>query len=272
MPEQHISDSDIIAFDTDGVTVIRGIFADWVDTLAAGVEANLNAPGPFARHYTEPGKPGYFFGDYCNWSRIPEYQRFVTDSNVGAAAARLMKSRQARFFHEHVLVKEPGTTEPTPWHHDQPYYSVDGSQNVSFWIPLDPVDKSVCPEFVRGSHRWGKWYTPTRFTGKEWDREDNEEGLERIPDISNNRDDYDIVAWDLQPGDALAFNFLTVHGAPPNLSSGTRRRGFSARLIGDDARWATRTGETSPPFPELHKRMQHGDRLDDVAEFPLVHS
>ena len=58
-------------------------------------------------------------------------------------AARLMGSRTARFFHEHVLVKEPGATERTPWHHDQPYYPVDGDQNVSMWIALDPVPRAV---------------------------------------------------------------------------------------------------------------------------------
>ena len=68
-----------------------------------------------------------------------------------------------RLFHEHVLVKEPGTLEPTPWHHDQPYYFVDGTQIVSLWIPLDPVPRRTCVEYVAGSHRWGKWYTPKRF-------------------------------------------------------------------------------------------------------------
>ena len=183
-----------------------------------------------------------------------------------------MESKSARFFHEHVLVKEPGTAEATPWHHDQPYYSMDGRQNISLWIPLDPVSKDVCPEFIVGSHAWGKWYVPTRFTGQNWDREEEQEdGLEFIPDIDGHRDQYDIVSWDLQPGDALAFNFLTVHGAPPNNSNVHRRRGFSARLVGDDARWAKRSGPTSPPYPELHKQLDHGDTLDKVADFPVVY-
>ena len=59
-----------------------------------------------------------------------------------------MGSHTTRFFHEHVLVKEPGTREVTPWHHDQPYYCVDGDQNVSFWVPLDPYRRS--PASVRG--------------------------------------------------------------------------------------------------------------------------
>ena len=33
-----------------------------------------------------------------------------------------LPGEQVRFFHEHALVKEPGTSEITPWHHDEPYY------------------------------------------------------------------------------------------------------------------------------------------------------
>lgn len=32
----------------------------------------------------------------------------------------------AAFYHDHVLVKEPGAESETPWHQDQPYYPVDG--------------------------------------------------------------------------------------------------------------------------------------------------
>lgn len=258
-------------FTARGVTVVRGMFRDWVEPLGAGVEKNMADPGPWVRHYTPDGQQGRFFGDYCNWNRVPEYSDFVFKSPVGAVAAELMASETVRFFHEHVLVKEPGTAEATPWHHDQPYYSIDGKQNCSLWIPLDPVPRETCPEFIVGSHRWGRWFTPTRFTGQEWERESAEEKLESIPDIDAHRSEYEIFSCELEPGDALAFTFLTVHGAPPNLSATHRRRGFSARLIGDDATWAVRSGTTSPPFPELSARMNHGDSLDDVAEFPIIY-
>ncbi len=267
-----VSSAQIERYNKDGIVPLRGLFADWIDVLREGVERNMGDPGPWSKQYTPDGNPGGFFGDYCNWQRIPQYRRFVTESPVGEIAAQLMQSKSARFFHEHVLVKEPGTAEPTPWHHDQPYYSIDGRQNVSLWIPLDPVASDVCPEFIMGSHAWGKWFVPTRFTGQSWDRQkEQEKGLEFIPDIDAERDKHEIVSWDLEPGDALAFNFLTVHGAPPNSSNVHRRRGFSARLIGDDARWATRSGPTSPPFPHLHERLQHGAELEGVDEFPLVY-
>ena len=43
-----------------------------------------------------------------------------------------MGSSVVRLYHDHMLVKEPGTKQETPWHQDQPYYNVDGRQNVSF--------------------------------------------------------------------------------------------------------------------------------------------
>ena len=120
------------------------------------MEKNVAEPGPDGTIYTPEGQPGQFYDDYCNWQRIDEYRKFITDSPAAEIAGRLMQSRSARIYHEHVLVKEPGTREVTPWHHDQPYYGVDGDQLCSIWLPLDPVSKVACPEFVAESHTSGK--------------------------------------------------------------------------------------------------------------------
>ena len=261
-------ESDIIdKFQEHGVTVLRGVFSDWIETLQRGVERNMADPGPYTKGYTPEGGSGRFFGDYCNWQRIPEYKDFVCHSTAGAIAGQLMRSHEARFFHEHVLVKEPGTAEATPWHHDQPYYGIDGSKSCSLWIPLDSVPEGTCPEFVAGSHRWGRLFLPRMFSGEDYIRSDDDH--EPIPDFDAHRADYDIRTWSVEPGDAIAFHFLTVHGAPPNLSATRRRRAFSARWVGDDATYAVRAGATSPPFPELVGRLAHGDPLD-VPEFPLI--
>ena len=91
--------------------------------------------------------------------------------------------------------------------------------------------------------------------------------LEPVPDIEANRTQYRIVGWDLEPGDAIAFNFLTLHSAPGNASVGRARRAFSLRLVGDDATFARRKGTTSPPFRDV--TLPHGAPLDG-PEFPLV--
>ena len=39
-----------------------------------------------------------------------------------------MQSQTVQLFHDHVLVKEPGTSKDTPWHSDGPYYFVNGQK------------------------------------------------------------------------------------------------------------------------------------------------
>ena len=70
----------------------------------------------------------------------------------------------------------------------------------------------------------------------------------------------------MSPGDAVVFNFSTVHGAPEN-NSKNRRRAFSVRFTGDDATYIKRKGEMSPPFPNL--KLKNGDILD-CETFPVV--
>ncbi|MGE0801717.1 MAG: phytanoyl-CoA dioxygenase family protein [Lautropia sp.] len=259
-----ISDEDVTTYRTDGVVILRGVFSDWIEPLRAGTAALMADPSPLERTVKPADGSAPFFQDLCNWQRIPEYRRFVFESDAAAIAARLMQSRTARFFHDHVLVKEPGTSTVTPWHQDQPYYCVEGRQSVSFWIPLDPVPREIAMECVRGSHRWGKDFRPMRFNGTRLYENDD---YEVMPDIDAQRPALDIAAWSLAPGDAIAFDFRTVHGAPPNRSM-QRRRVFSARWVGDDAVYAVRAGKGSPPFTGL--TMADGDPFD-APIFPVVH-
>lgn len=260
----HVSDSDVERFQADGAVLLRGIFREWVEPLRAGIDYLLRNPSELERSYNPGDGSAAFFQDFCNWQRIAQFRDFVFESPAAAVAARLMRSRSARFFHDHVLVKQPGTSAVTPWHQDQPYYPVQGRQNVSFWIPLDSVARDTVMECVAGSHRWGKGYRPTRFDGTPLYPHDE---FERIPDIEAQRASLPILGWDVEPGDAIAFSFMTVHGAPANRAR-SMRRAFSCRWLGDDARYAERAGRTSPPFPDL--ALRHGDPLE-AAQFPLVY-
>ena len=97
------------------MVVLRGVLDErWLELLATAVERNLAEPGEYAQHYTPEDQPGQYFGDYCNWERIDEFRQVAVESGLAGVARDLMGSRTARFFHEHVLVKEPGTREVTP--------------------------------------------------------------------------------------------------------------------------------------------------------------
>jgi ectoine hydroxylase-related dioxygenase (phytanoyl-CoA dioxygenase family) len=259
---------ELDAYQRDGAVVVRRRFPiQWIHALRAGLERNLAEPGPWACEYTPQGGPGGFRDDYCNWERIPEYEAFVRESPAAALVGGLMASTTVRFFHEHVLVKEPGTLEPTPWHHDQPYYPVDGDQACSLWLPLDPVPEAACPRFVAGSHRWPGYLAPRTFVDQQPYAGADE--LDPVPDIDAEPDRHRLLSWALEPGDAIVFHMKSVHGAPGTEGLSTRRRAFSTRWLGDDAVWARRPYPTSPPFPDVDLRP--GDALDH-PHFPVVWS
>ena len=156
----------------------------------------------------------------------------------------------------HVLVKEPGTAKSTPWHQDAPYYFVDGADTVSFWVPVDPVNESTV-RMIAGSHQWDKLVLPVRWLSNEDFYSDSDDYLP-VPDPDAEPDKFNVLEWPMEPGDAVAFHYRTVHGARGNLST-NRRRAFSMRVVGDDARYVSRAGPTSPPF--AGHGMTDGQRL-----------
>lgn len=262
MPHPLLSHEKIDTFQREGVVLIPGLFRDQVDTIRAGIERNMAQPGPYAAENLREGDTGRFFDDYCNWTRIPEFADVIRTSPAAEVAADLMGSDRVQMFHDHVLVKEPGTSKATPWHQDAPYYFVEGQQTVSFWSPMDPVTDATL-RCVAGSHAWERPVLPTRWLAETSFYPDDGAYMP-VPDP--DAEGMDIREWPMAPGDAVAFNFSVLHGARGNDSS-TRRRAFSVRLVGDDARYVERPGPTSPPFPG------HGMRPGQVLRedwFPVI--
>ena len=257
-----VTQDHIDAYQRDGVVFIKGLFADQVDLIREGIETNMREPGKYAAENLKEGEGGRFFDDYCNWQRIPEFERVIRESAAAEVAADLMGSDSVQVFHDHVLVKEPGTSKPTPWHSDGPYYFVDGMQNVSFWSPVDPV-KEASLRCVAGSHKWEKPVLPTRWLSEE-DFYPDKDTYMPVPDP--DAEGMEILEWQMEPGDAVAFNYNVLHGARGN-ETASRRRAFSLRLVGDDARYVERPGPTSPPFPG--HGMKAGEKLREDW-FPVI--
>ena len=89
-----VTDEMVEAFQRDGVVLIKGLWADWVESLRAGIARNMAEPGPYASENLNPGEGGRFFDDYCNWERIPEFADVIRNSDVAEVAARLMGSQR----------------------------------------------------------------------------------------------------------------------------------------------------------------------------------
>lgn len=260
-----ISDDVVAQFQRDGAACLRQVFKPQeLEELRAGIDANLAAPSPRAKVASNASDPGFFIEDFCNWRENPRYQRFIFDSPLGGIAARLMQSTTARLYHDHMLTKEPGTRQPTPWHQDQPYYNIEGHQNISFWIPVDPVSRASTLEFVAGSHR-GPWLMPRSFMDSQakWFPEGS---LADLPDIEADRSAFSILGWELEPGDLVCFHMLTLHASG---GADRRRRVFSVRFMGDDTTHAPRRWKTSPDFPGLVDELPAGAPMDHPL-FPLL--
>jgi ectoine hydroxylase-related dioxygenase (phytanoyl-CoA dioxygenase family) len=262
-----ISESAIEQFQRDGAVCLRQLFSPGeLALLRAGIDSNLAQLSPRAKFASGPDDPGRFVEDFCNWQENSHYRRFIFESALAETAGRLMRSRTARLYHDHMLTKEPSTRQPTPWHQDQPYYNIEGDQNVSFWIPADPVSRASTLEFVGGSHL-GPWLMPRSFMDAQakWFPEGS---LSDLPDIEARRDEFPILGWALEPGDAVCFHMLTLH-ASQGVDGRHRRRVFSVRFLGDNITHAPRRWKTSPEFHGLADELPAGSPMDHPL-FPVL--
>jgi len=263
-----VSEDDIAAFHRDGVLVVRGLFTpDEVLTIERGIERNLADPGPMFKVASQPDDPGQFVEDFCNWHRIEEFREVAFTSRAADVAAAIMGS-DVRLYHDHMLVKEPGTRQETPWHQDQPYYNVDGVNNCSLWAPVDPVAPESALEFVARSHHEG-WLMPRTFMDNQakWFPEGS---LRELPAIEADRDSFSIVSWPMEPGDGVFFHMLTLHHAY-GVPGKNRRRAFSLRFLGDDMVHAPRGWRTSPQFDGLDSEIPAGAPMEHPL-FPMLRS
>src|SRR5579872_315903 len=124
----------LAGYAADGVVLVRGALdPDELVAARSAIENVIGDPGPLAKVASGADDPGWFFEDFCRWREIDAIEELARFSEIPRLAAELMATDEVRLYHDHVLVKEGGTRQRTPWHQDQPYYNVDG-RGVSAWI------------------------------------------------------------------------------------------------------------------------------------------
>lgn len=262
--QERITEDVVEQYWRDGVVHIPELIAQpWLDLIGAGIERILRGSG---RHYMFfGGEPGQFLDTTRNFDLTPEFQRLLFDSPMADMASTVLRSDRVWLLFDHVFVKDGGenATNRTPWHQDYPYWPVGGTQFVSFWTTLDPIPKAECLEFVRGSHR------ATIFDGFDPQRAGEDptlpfygERFPRLPDIESQRDEWDIVSYDISPGDVVLLHPAVLHGGGQT-SAGRKRRTLSARFFGEDVVYADRprTRSTAPYTPGLELVLKPGDPL-----------
>jgi ectoine hydroxylase-related dioxygenase (phytanoyl-CoA dioxygenase family) len=263
-----VSDTDVARYREDGVVCLRNVISvNWIECLREAVDANITNPGPMKRINMSRGQPGLSFLDFQLWQRHEACRRFVFASPAAKIAARLMDGREVVLYHDRLRVKDPGTPEGSPWHHDQPYYPIDGDQLVSLWLPLDAATGTTSIAYIRGSHRWGRWFQPRLVQQGSAGSYAEDPRFEPLPDIEAERSRYEFLSWDTEPGDVVAFHGLTLHGAASAGCCNHRCRTWETRWCGDDTRYAARVGQITPAL-EGHGLVP-GDLLS-CSLFPRV--
>jgi ectoine hydroxylase-related dioxygenase (phytanoyl-CoA dioxygenase family) len=251
------------AFETDDWRTLKAESGGQHDV--AGIMEYIKSSGkPLLVDKTEAAK-GSFLLDTGIAARLRDFRRFCITGAVPEIAGALLDSEKVSFFGDQIFVKEPQTRERTAFHQDATYFEIDGEQCCVMWIPVDPVTlEGGVMQYVRGSHRDGKLYQPNVFVSQT--PLPGAQG-EPLPDIEGHMADYDIVHFDVEPGDVIVHHYRTIHGAGGNHSRYQVRRAASLRYCGDDIRFRTR-----PWAPhQLHHthQLSDGDPLGG-PDFPVV--
>lgn len=228
---QQVSADQVRTFIDDGVVCLKGLFRDWVAPLRTTVD-DLMKKEAKETSGDKDSLPGFFRKSFT-WLDDQVIRQLATSPQIGKIGAQLLESVTVRLYCDQIFVKNPGSEAPSPWHHDAPYYPLEGTKLLSIWIALDRTDLSNgAVEYVRRSHHWGADFRPAKFAGGLYD------GTQQIiPDIDNHRDEYEIVSFKLYPGDCVVHHGHTVHGAPGNADAKRNRRAVIIRLVGDDIRY-----------------------------------
>lgn len=231
----------------------------------AAIVEHMRASGDRLLFDDAGGRSGRFMIDTGVTARLNTLRRLALHGCLPEIPAALLGSKEVRFFGDQMFVKEPGTRERTAFHQDATYFPIDGQQCCVLWVPTDPVTAETgAMQYVRGSHKTGKLYKPNVFVSQT--PLPGAEG-ELLPDIEGHPEDFDVVSFDVEPGDVLVHHYKTVHGAGGNLSRYQVRRAISIRYCGDDIRVVDRPWAPA----QLHQRhpLAPGAALSG-PDYPIV--
>ena len=273
-----LTTKEVDTYHRDGVVPLRGMFdKDWVELLNKGLDVNCKSPTERSRTWDKDDLGHTMFYDTLAWRKIEEYKKFIFNSPAALICGQLMKSTTINFFFDAVFVRSPGTKFETPWHQDEPYWSIEGYDACTLWMPLVPVKQKNCLSFVPGSHLFKSIFNQKNFgelTGNPKDQVDfSKVADEKFPDINADPKRFGVVSWELQPGDCIAFNGRTMHGGSGKLDNDSNLRVFTTKWLGDDARIKFRNYGMDPDFSSvmIKKGLKSGDR-PDTDMYPQIWS
>ena len=267
-----ITTNEVETYHRDGVLKLSGMFdKDWIEILNKGLDANIETPTRRSRIWYKDTSGRSMFYDHTAWQGIKEYRKFIFNSPAAQICGQLTGSATINFFFDSVFVRSTGTQFETPWHQDEPYWSVEGYDACSLWMPLVPVKQKSSLSFVPGSHCMKTVFKQYNFGDLNPVRKKNVDQVDfsdiaeqEFPDINAAPEHFGVVSWEMQPGDCIVFNGRTMHGGSGKLENDCNLRVFTTKWLGDDAHIKFRNYGMDPDFSSLmiKKGLKSGDRPD----------
>jgi ectoine hydroxylase-related dioxygenase (phytanoyl-CoA dioxygenase family) len=261
-----LTTSQIEQFNEDGFLILdRLLEADEVTRTAARFE-------PLFRGEFETG----LYPDEWNWQEgrdAPDRTRqicngwksdraiaaLVLHEQVGRMCAQLAGWPGARIAQDNVLWKPPGA-KPLGFHQDNSYIKwCDPPAYLTCWIALDEThSRGGTIEYVRGSHRWGKFPPIRQFHAPDDYREAMREAARTVGH------EPEIVPVEVPPGGCALHHGDTWHGSDTNRGT-MPRRSTVAHCISSEARYhPTEIGY-------IYSRYKRVDDLSmDESYFPIL--
>jgi ectoine hydroxylase-related dioxygenase (phytanoyl-CoA dioxygenase family) len=278
-----VSEDEIAAYQRDGAVLIKGVLsADELALLEAGLEEVHGRPSAmFSRVAAADGK-GETMVDQLPSARSPLLRRLIEQGPAAELAARMMRAPSAQLVLDQVFYKQAGHVVPTPWHQDTPFLRVRGNDMARVWLTCDPSPRDVTVQVVRGSHLWNVVFdTATMAAASSVAMTDEgsdfsyggigDARLPAVPDIEAHRGSFDILRFDVEPGDAVVFHGNILHGASGKAGHPHPRRAFATMWGGPELRHYQPQGHAMPlPGEAPDKAIPQGARIGDHKDaFPV---
>ena len=254
-----VTEAEREAYERDGAVLLRAILPpSWLAEVRDGIEESYARPGELSSKLAMPNGGGEIRMDQVPSLHNARLHRFVMESPSCEIAAALLGSERVHHVLDQMFYKPAGTILPTAWHQDTPYLRVKGDGLCRLWIACDPSPAAATVSVVRGSHRWGVEFRPVEPEdveaveqkiggGFSYDSGRFDGSLPKVPDIAAHEASFDVMSWDVQPGDVLAFNGNILHGNSRGLAHHPHpRRAFATLWGSGDVKVLHRPGHAVP--------------------------
>lgn len=265
-----LSQEQIDTYNEDGVVVLRNVFSpEWLEVVQKSVDYGRANPGPMYIDYSKDTKPGSYCADMWIWRENDYMRDFIFNSPAAQMAGEAMQANSVALITDNWMVREAGAVNRAPWHQDNPYFDVSGDWCV-LWMGLEPVGKGGGVAFLKGSHKWERKFMPLSFSGS-GQKAPTADGYEPTPDFTAELDQYDVLEFELAPGDCMIFDSRTLHGAPNPVPPTETVNRLTMRFAHGDALYEKRGGWTDEQtkYWELNG-MKEGRPLIEGDLLPLL--